>query len=1067
MKLVKQTKLYFNEGTSDKVYEVDLCEVGAGQYVVNFRFGKRGAALKEGTKTTAPVGLPQAEAVFNALEMEKRKKGYLSEGGGASAPPPKPVDPADKPNSPDEAIRRRIRALAAGETNSRTVWKPSRVIWQVGERRLVDLLPLLVRLIERAGGQKADDVHRYATLWAIARCGAARPADVPVDEALVRTVETYATNTAYSDKVRRMAAEALLHLLTDEARATYLTTIRQRLPPDLQTALLGADVTRLSGALTDQAVAAAAGSPLLDDLYALAIDYPILRRPLLACLRQIPLQPPYFRSVRHLYKLAELRDDYELLGLLAYRFEQARAYFTKPVYWSYDDDKAKDPLLYIGVLGERVKVKAELRKPDSRLAYSTATRTYLQRRVQRQLATLGNTADLGYVRLATAILLSYDKATDYTASRVETTYQWNYNTRSYDYLDRVIPAYAQAVLLNQILYGNSTELELAGSRWQRKEVRVRTEWVNPTETLGLIGSLIDRVSQLLGNKPSEPDKPEPVAPAGRDEPYPALWDQLPQAYVQLLVQARVDDVHAFAYRNLTRHPDYPRLEQRVDLPLLRQLLASPFDIPARWGVELVRKRMAQAPDPVLVPLLIRSPVAEVRQLGIEYMSNQPATYLSDPAFMYEMALSPHTDVRQWLLDQYGRGPMASTLNNGTLQLLLERLLQLTQPADTINAIATDVGRLIELLPPAACQQVSAELLDRLLDSAIPIYQPLAAQVLSRQTTLPAPALLARLLGSPDPTTAQLGQSLWASVAARAHEQRTYGTALLAALLPVLIRAEVADGQQQRVADFVLTQLQPELRQLERQTVLRLVYASFGPAQQVGAEALRTLPANTLTLRQVIALGSHETLSLRRYAWQYFRDNVPQVRYERDEAIRLLDARWADTRQEAIAFFRDAFTADDWDAETLVGLADSVRPDIQAFGRELIARYFTDEQGPTYLMRLSQHPSTNVQLFTTNYLQQYAANNPERLRGLSFYFRTVLMRPHQGRIAKDRILAFLGQEGMRSAENAHFVGQLLTEVSATSAIRDKAICLQLLSALQSQFPDTPVPFVRQEAEPVRS
>jgi hypothetical protein len=39
MKLIKQTRLVFVEGKSDKVYEVDLCEVGANQFVVNFRYG--------------------------------------------------------------------------------------------------------------------------------------------------------------------------------------------------------------------------------------------------------------------------------------------------------------------------------------------------------------------------------------------------------------------------------------------------------------------------------------------------------------------------------------------------------------------------------------------------------------------------------------------------------------------------------------------------------------------------------------------------------------------------------------------------------------------------------------------------------------------------------------------------------------------------------------------------------------------------------------------------------------------------------------------------------------------
>ena len=75
MRFVKQTRLFFREGNSDKTYEIDLCEVGPGQYVVNFRYGKRGSALKEGSKTVTPVPLAEATAIFDALEKEKRSTG--------------------------------------------------------------------------------------------------------------------------------------------------------------------------------------------------------------------------------------------------------------------------------------------------------------------------------------------------------------------------------------------------------------------------------------------------------------------------------------------------------------------------------------------------------------------------------------------------------------------------------------------------------------------------------------------------------------------------------------------------------------------------------------------------------------------------------------------------------------------------------------------------------------------------------------------------------------------------------------------------------------------------------
>src|SRR5690606_14721375 len=51
VKLLRQTRLRSVKGTTTSVFEVDLCEVGPGAFVVNFRFGKQGKRFIEGTKT--------------------------------------------------------------------------------------------------------------------------------------------------------------------------------------------------------------------------------------------------------------------------------------------------------------------------------------------------------------------------------------------------------------------------------------------------------------------------------------------------------------------------------------------------------------------------------------------------------------------------------------------------------------------------------------------------------------------------------------------------------------------------------------------------------------------------------------------------------------------------------------------------------------------------------------------------------------------------------------------------------------------------------------------------------
>lgn len=81
-----KAELFCQEGTSDKVYNVAVVSVGGDQYSVNFTYGKRGSALKEGTKTIIPVTLSQAMKIFDALVAEKTKKGYKPVTGAIAEP---------------------------------------------------------------------------------------------------------------------------------------------------------------------------------------------------------------------------------------------------------------------------------------------------------------------------------------------------------------------------------------------------------------------------------------------------------------------------------------------------------------------------------------------------------------------------------------------------------------------------------------------------------------------------------------------------------------------------------------------------------------------------------------------------------------------------------------------------------------------------------------------------------------------------------------------------------------------------------------------------------------------
>jgi len=144
------------------------------------------------------------------------------------------------------------------------------------------------------------------------------------------------------------------------------------------------------------------------------------------------------------------------------------------------------------------------------------------------------------------------------------------------------------------------------------------------------------------------------------------------------------------------------------------------------------------------------------------------------------------------------------------------------------------------------------------------------------------------------------------------------------------------------------------------------------------------------------------------------------------------------------------------------LSDSVLPDIEAYGRDMIARYFQDERGPEYLLKLSQHPTVNMQLFASNLLERFAADRFDRLASLQYYFRSVLTRVNRGSVVKRRVYSFLSAEGMKSEEAAAFVCSILSDVSATSLISEKARCIEIMLRIKSVY-EVKIPVIQREFE----
>lgn len=1040
MRLVRQTKLAQKGGATDKVYEVDLCEVGPDQFVVNFRWGRRGTALREGSKTTAPVGRAEGEQVFERLVASKVREGYwdVSRPEPAAplptAPEPATASPvAPRPTAPPGPTPREARILArlAKGGGGRDV---DRAIWLAGVARLAAAEPSLLALAGRGSG-----LREVSLAFALARLGT--QASLPFLERVARGEGAAA----------RLALEGVRRLAPEERRRQLLEADVASLPPPVRGALQEGDRAAIEAALArllatawDQPEGESGGgskrarrrsreeprelSPeetsVLEALY--RIDTPVARHGLISVLARAPLAPGLFLRFRHIFKLAELRDDGEVFGLLAYRFEQASANVFRSG----------------GVRGALYGGRAES------CGFLPATRDYLRRRAWRTLRRLGEASSPAYVRMATGVLLPF------TDEDAEVVFESEHG--------RIWDEYGGYCAFSHVLFDGSPRYESA-----RSSMRFRGQW-----------------------------RPGMPAPEVREEAFPALWDRTPGALLHVLDESRCALVHAFAARALEAQKTFLA---RLDADALAMLLLAPYDVTAKLGWKLASARYLteEPPEEVLVALA-GSRVAQARSDAWRRLENGGARHLANTALVAAIVASPQAETRafarRWLV--------GAPMGEDSARILIGRLLaHLEGMEESQSEIAQDVVATLAHCFGNQLRIVQLPIVRDLLRHRLVPLVVLGAEILlarQQQGLEIEPDVLVRLVGSPHEEVRRVGVRIVGAfpdhrleqipdvlVALASHvlpdlraqirpvlERLVAGRPAFAlllgqALVDVLVAPEAAPGVHADVLSFLLSKdVRPALSALEKHRVLALLRARSSQAQQLGGVLLPTnVVPEELTPRQVVGLASHELLAVRRAAWGFFERLLPRFQADMETTVRLLDGKWADSRQYFAQVFRDPakLGPEQLTPRVLVAVCDSALPEVQQLGRELITARFDEAHGPEYLLKLSEHPSEALQLFATNYLERFASGNQERLEKLEPYFVSVLSRVNKGRVAKDRVLAFLAKEGSRSLEAAQLVGRIATRQSLTIAATDRARLVEILLELARAYPALSLPIARKPIE----
>jgi predicted DNA-binding WGR domain protein len=1082
MQLIQRKVLLCQEGNSDKVYEIDLYQVSDNRYLVNFRYGRRGTTLNEGTKTVAAVAtLDQAQRVFDRLLNEKLRGGYrdITDQGMGEAPPvaapiPIPIvlQPIVSPIAPsDDAREQRIlsylQAALSGQARPphKKQWKLDRMIWRAGELQLRSAAPLLIQLMQQQ--PSVSPLRRYCLAWALGFCG---------DERAVPLLEQIHRNETMPEHVRRIALEAIFKLSTvkrDELRSELM----QQLPEDIRTAMLGGtsveEVLTVVESYLDEGDAAQAvsvsynaqrnslmlnlggGSPVqpfevLDQFYQIDNDY--TRPVVLAILQTVPFVPPYFQRIRHIFKIAEYRRDAEVLGLLTYRFDQEPAIQI-----------GQDPRT--GALIRRndgVQVQYRQCNPkltDTQISYQSKTRSYLRRRTWRSLRRLAELASPDYVRLAAQVLLQYSDA-DAEPARESVSYQWNWRTHQREEIRRVRwDQFAKFLTLNHILYENSPRYELKnrGKAWRCKG----------TYKFG------DPAHQV------------------REEAFPHLWEQQPSALLNLLLDSQCAPVHEFAAKALRACAGFC---QGLTLETLLNLLSRPYEATAQLGFELARQRYRPAhPNVELVLAIANCAHTPARTQAHQWITDQRDTFLQQGTLIAGLVVSTHADTRAFARQLLN----TAILDDATARSLIGRILAALLSLDEYQgALASDAAETLRIGFTPQLRSLRLEIILDLLRHPLPELQTLGAQILLNHempvVDLPA-GLIDALLSSPYESVRVIGVRLFGQlpdeqllqksqllITLATHElpdlrdairpgirrlathHPEFAQQLVTHLLQILQAPEPHPGVHSFIAQVLNQDIPGWMHQATQAETWDLLQVPSSAAQEVAGRVIETRAAEwaeSLETSVIALLTHHEVMAVRQSGYQMLRQSLPRLKQSAIElmnTVMVFDSRWADAKQFGFELFGQHLQPEDFPPAVVISVCDCIDPAVRQFGRDLLTQCFQSRDGQEYLMKFSEHPANDMQIFASHYLESYAGGHPDRLQELQPYFARVLAQVNRGRVAKQRIFAFLDTEATQSEASAKIVTEILTRQSVAVAIGDKSKTIATLLKIHQTFPHLDVP-----------
>lgn len=1006
MKLVKQTILHFQDEKSDKIYEVELFQVQEEEYVVNFRYGRRGKRMSEGTKTVFPVQKVAAEKIFDDLVSSKTKKGYSEITGKPTSPIPNPV-PGDAQGA-IVTITKYIQELSERKI-PKTNWKNSRIIWRAGELKIQGVIDDIGQILPRL-----NETERYSAIWYLGR--------IADRKALGILQSLDISDQEKSINIYRAA-------LVQCSDGVTIDHIIHSLPPDLKSMYEANDIQGYFQQLNHYLFKVEAKNiDFLLSTYYLSLVKESLKEPMFLTLSLLPLKPNYWKYIRYIYKIAELVEDGRVLALLGKRIHEKPAYYNKN-YWG-------DSLYFNG---KQYNVDEELRKPDAELAFSGKTKKYFVARTIRRLRQAGQDRQEVYCKIATEILNQYSEA-DRIVHPPAYRYVYNEASRRYDSRKQHFHDLSHIPYIYYILFAN-------GNRFN-----------------------INRTSKFYFETEPSPQVEREDAYSGLWDQYPTyLVDILGKArfreaanFAVLALEGRSDLNELISIEDLKKMISSPFVvSQNFSLKIVRdkynsaapdfELIIALIDSGNSVGIDLALELILQNETPFKTHVdFVKQAIISDHQALHEWIK----TNISENKFTKDQnqIIVDHTiqffrELAEGLVAEKPADSLTHCFKSFLLSLGAPFIISLLD--DEKLQLQLLAGKIINSIdiPPS---DISEDIIIRLLASDHETVRTQGINLLGKLSDddlFNKEKLIVSLASNPLQDLRKQGGDL---VGRLANRNQKFKDNVFLALYPSLLEnhedEEIPKDIWETISAYLLSSvplimpnIEKVLKDNHRETHLMTEHLLNGNTD------LSEWP-----IEQIALMGNHDMKAIREISYQYYLFNIDRIISDKENAIKIFNTEWEATKEFAFEFFDNHFTAKEWTPDLIIALCDNIRPDIQRYGTQLLGKFFEEKDGLTYLTKLSEHPDPVIQLYTTNYLDRFAFNNKEILERLEPYFRTILSAVNVKSAIKQRVIHFLSKQSMEGEYYGRYVANILKDLVGTVAVLNKEKYIFILKKIETKY-----------------